>query len=578
MEDNTRDVFGGEYLLESMRHSGYETVYALAEIIDNSIDAKAKNVEVLCVETDSVAQQHVTRSLNTIVIVDDGDGMSEEKLWDSLRMGVGTRRSHGRKGILGKFGMGLPNASMSQCNRVEVYSWQKGGDVLYTVLGEECVKDGKVIIRKPTKNPIPEYIRNKSNILNSKSGTVVVWNYLDKVPMKRGKTLIDNCELVIGRIYRWLIHRGDVTIRMLSSYKKETQHEKLILPNDPLYQMLPSSTLAPFDKERLFQPDGDKWVDEVKIGGGVVEVRYAYVTKKGRELDERGRKAGSQPHGKHADSNLGISIVREDRELYLDTNLCQTYDPLERWWGVEVLFKRELDDVFNVTNTKQAAVNFSTMTKRIASKLRVEEEPDDVGPEEKELFVLVRNINSRIRQMRRAIDKLKPKSPSGKNSEPVIPWPDPQPGTPTFLNPSPTPIEKERAITEALSKFNPDGASERAKEILRKNLPVSLERANMGDDTHEFFTVEFPGGVAIITLNIDHPVYTRLLKYTEDTNELTDTPVEQLHKIKASLNSIIYSWARLENTPQTPSERARLRKTRMLWGEQLYDMLNKLYE
>ena len=572
---DTRDVFGGEYLLQSMRNSGYETVYALAEIMDNSIEAKAKNVEVLCIETGSIVQQRVTKSLDTIAIVDDGHGMSENDLWNSLRMGEGTRR---RRGTLGKFGMGLPNASMSQCTKVEVYSWQKGGGVLYAVLGPECVKNGKVTVRKPKKGTIPKYIRDKSNILNSKSGTVVVWSILDKVPMKRGKTLIDNYELVIGRIYRWQIHRGDVAIRMVSLYKEETPYEKLVLPNDPLYQMLPSSTPAPFDKERLFQPDGDRWVDEVEIGGGVVKVRYAYVTKKGRELDEQGQKAGSQPHGKHADSNLGISIVREDRELYLDTSLCQTYDPLERWWGVEVSFKRELDDVFNVTNSKQAAVNFSTMAKRVGSKLRIEEEPDEAGPGEKELFALVRSINSRIRQMRLSIKKMKPRQPRGKKNEPVIPWPPPQPGTPTSPDPPPTPVEKERAITEALSKFNPEGASERAKEILRKNLPASLERANMGDDTHEFFTVEFPGGVAIITLNIDHPVYTRLLKYAEDTDELTDTPAEQLGKIKASLNSIIYSWALLENVHQSSSERARLRKTRMLWGEQLYDMLNKLYE
>ena len=571
---NTRDVFGGTYLLESMRNSGYETGYALAEIIDNSIEAKAKNVEVLCIETDSRVQHRVTKSLDAIAIVDNGHGMSENELWNSLRMGEGTRR---RTGTLGKFGMGLPHASLSQCERVEVYSWQEGCGVLYAVLGSECVKDGKVIIRKPTEGIIPDYIKNRSNILDSKSGTVVVWSVLDKVPMKRGKTLIDNYELVIGRIYRWQIHSGDVAIRMVSFYKDDKPYEKLILPNDPLYQMVPSSTPKPFDKKRLFWPDGDNWIDEVKIGGGVVRVRYAYVTKEGRAYDEQGQKAGAQDHGKHADSNLGISIVRENRELYLDTNLCQTYDPLERWWGVEVAFKRDLDDVFNVTNSKQVAVNFSTMTKRIGSKLRVEEEPDEAAPEEKELFALVRRINSRIRQMRKSINNMRPKQPKKKKKEPVIPWPQRR-GTQTNPDPPPTSIEKERAITEALARFNPEGASKRAKEILSKDLRVSLERANMGDDTHEFFTVEFPGGVAIITLNVDHPVYTRLLKYTEDTGESTDTPVEQLDKIKASVNSIIYSWALLENAHQTSSERAKLRKTRMLWGEQLYEMLNQLYE
>ena len=569
----TRDAYGGEYLFESLRSSGYDPVYALAEIIDNSIEAKAKNVEVICMEEDNYGQR-TTKKLDSIAIVDDGYGMSEDELWDSLRMGEGTRR---QTGTLGKFGMGLHNASISQCKKVEVYSWRSGGRVMYTFLGPESVKGGKVSITKPTKATIPNHITTKSNILQSKSGTLVVWSGLDRIPIKKGKTLIGNSELVIGRIYRKQIIREDVKIRMASFYKGEI-YEKYIKPNDPLYQMVPSSTPSPFDNKKMFQHDGDRWIENVKMAGHNVQVSYAYVTKEGRDYDERGLKAGSQLHGKHADSNLGISIVREDRELYLDTNLCQTYDPMERWWGVEVSFTKELDDVFNVTNSKQVAVNFSTMTKRLGSKLRIEEEPDESTKEERDLYNLVSGINSRIRQMRQAIKKMKPRQTTkSRRKEPIVPWPN-DPDTQTGGQSGMTAAEKERAIAEALSKFNPEGASERAKEILRKKLNVTLERSHMGDDVHEFFTVEFLGGVAIITLNVDHPLYQRLLKYTDDPDSITDAPNEQLDKIKASLNSIIYSWARLENATQVAKERANLRTTRNLWGRQLYEFFNELYE
>ena len=43
-----------------------------------------------------------------------------------------------------------------------------------------------------------------------------------------------------------------------------------------------------------------------------------------------------------------------------------------------------------------------------------------------------------------------------------------------------TAAEKERAIAEALSKFNPEGASERAKEILRKKLNVTFREISYG--------------------------------------------------------------------------------------------------
>ena len=566
---DTRDVFGGEHLLDSMRNSGYETVYALAEIIDNSIEANAKNIEVICIEGANYGQR-ATKQIDRIAIVDDGHGMSREDLWNALRMGEGTRRV---RGTLGKFGLGLPNASMSQCRRVEVYSWRNHSSALYTVLGPECVSGGKVSIKRPRKKPVPEDIMAKSSMTKSKSGTLVIWSDLDRVPMKKGRTLIDNYKLVLGRIYRHMIYSDGVKIRMMSFYKNEEPYTEAIVPNDPLYQMIPSSTPAPFDNKAMFQTDGERWIETPKIAGHEVKVSYAYVTKEGRKFDERGRKAGSQPHGKHADYNLGISIVREKRELYLDTNLCQTYDPMERWWGVEVAFTRELDDMFNVTNSKQAAVNFSTMTKRIGSKLRVEERAD-AEDDEMWLYDFVNNINSRISQMRKEIKKLNPQKQYGSKKPPPIPWPPnpdpPEPGPPM------TEQEKIRAITEALSKFNPEGASERAKEILREKLPATLQLAQMGDDIHDFFNVEFPGGVAVITLNQDHPVYKHLLRFAEDG--VTDPPTEQLAQIKATLNSIIYSWARLEYVTPVPAQRADLRTARQRWGEQLYKLLINLYE
>src|SRR5690606_16409781 len=68
-----------------------------------------------------------------------------------------------------------------------------------------------------------------------------------------------------------------------------------------------------------------------------------------------GHNAGDQPHGKHAKNNAGVSVVRADRELELQTVWCNQYDPRERWWGVEVDFPPDLDEIFGVTNNKQSA-------------------------------------------------------------------------------------------------------------------------------------------------------------------------------------------------------------------------------
>ena len=73
-----------------------------------------------------------------MAVIDNGDGMSKEVLWDSLRFGIGTRRA--RRGI-GRFGMGLPYSSISQCRKVEVYTWQEPGKVISTYLDLDEIKN-----------------------------------------------------------------------------------------------------------------------------------------------------------------------------------------------------------------------------------------------------------------------------------------------------------------------------------------------------------------------------------------------------------------------------------------------------
>ena len=121
------EIIPPELAVRAMRDSGYKnTAYALAEIIDNSVQANATSVELICVESQEQVNQRTRKRITAIGVLDNGDGMSPETLRLALQFGNGTHLND-RKGI-GRFGMGLPNSSISQCRRLEVWTWQNGPD------------------------------------------------------------------------------------------------------------------------------------------------------------------------------------------------------------------------------------------------------------------------------------------------------------------------------------------------------------------------------------------------------------------------------------------------------------------
>src|SRR4051794_37713319 len=102
--------------IQATRDSGYKgTSSAISELIDNSLQAGARRVAVFIEQSGDVAHPL------TVSILDDGCGMTPEQLRQALRFG-GSSRFDNRRG-LGRYGMGLPNASLSQARLVTVYSW-----------------------------------------------------------------------------------------------------------------------------------------------------------------------------------------------------------------------------------------------------------------------------------------------------------------------------------------------------------------------------------------------------------------------------------------------------------------------
>lgn len=144
--------------VESLRDNGYrDTAMALSELIDNSIQANADKIEILLIERHSNTGRR-EYLVNEIVVVDNGEGMDKNIIETSLRFGGGTR--HGASKGLGKFGMGLPNSSASQCTRFEVYSWRNSNQVLFNYFDFKEIKETQSeFLPEVCEKEIPNYIK-----------------------------------------------------------------------------------------------------------------------------------------------------------------------------------------------------------------------------------------------------------------------------------------------------------------------------------------------------------------------------------------------------------------------------------
>jgi Histidine kinase-, DNA gyrase B-, and HSP90-like ATPase len=155
-------------LMQSLRDIGYDTPSAIADLVDNSIDADARNINV------SVAAEGKS---SWIRVADDGAGMTASRLDEAMR--YGSSRSYGEED-LGAFGLGLKTASLSQCRRLTVASRTAARgkiEVRRWDLDRVARRDAWELQRL-TPARCPHYLTEP---LANGSGTVVLWESLDRV-------------------------------------------------------------------------------------------------------------------------------------------------------------------------------------------------------------------------------------------------------------------------------------------------------------------------------------------------------------------------------------------------------------
>jgi hypothetical protein len=154
--------------MSSLRGVGYSLEAAIADIIDNSIAADASRIEIGLDWNDGEP---------VVTILDDGCGMAEGQLVEAMRFGGRGAHFERTAADLGRFGLGLKTASLSQCRQLTVASSRGGSPAAFAWDVDVILKgDGGWHLLEGAMN-VP---RGTLATLRSQAhGTVVVWRKVD---------------------------------------------------------------------------------------------------------------------------------------------------------------------------------------------------------------------------------------------------------------------------------------------------------------------------------------------------------------------------------------------------------------
>lgn len=249
-------------LIESMRSLGYSFPAAIADLVDNSVSAGAKRIDI-------IAHPGADPDL---IIMDDGHGMNQEELYEAMRYGSTNPLEERDENDLGRFGLGLKSASLSQCRRLVVVSKQQDTICSYSWDLDYVLTKGQWMLKGFSEAEVscfPEIDR----LMALEHGTYIYLSDFDRVKEGTGNIAetfnkyLTDMEGHLALVFHRFIDEDGLTIALNNlkieardpflSYHPATQRKKQI----PIYVNEEKVVLKPFilpHLSKLSQADLDK--------------------------------------------------------------------------------------------------------------------------------------------------------------------------------------------------------------------------------------------------------------------------------------------------------------------------------
>jgi len=356
----------GDAFIRSIRDIGYkDSGWALADLIDNAIQAGAGNIMVF-LNTGQGKGTNVTE----IAIVDDGGGMSPSMTRAAVLWG-GTDRHDDRSGF-GRFGYGLPSASLSIGRVFKVFSTRgQGADVHSVELDVDVIKLGFQVPQPESSAVLPEWLAarmEKSAHWTQNGlmrGTAVVISNVDKLRPSGIQWMKAHYPALWGVMYKDTLlgvnlYLDDERVDPVDQLFITEGMRDYEIPGDPDKALAKSG--VSFTLKRADPQTGEIRTGEIRVRYSELPATFASKIKTSRP-DLRSSSRTHELRFRTMHDHNGIAVRRNGRlidvieripsDMPWPDNSLRVFLNNDRYWACEIDFDATLDDQFSITTTKQ---------------------------------------------------------------------------------------------------------------------------------------------------------------------------------------------------------------------------------
>ncbi len=321
-----------DVLMTSMRSMGYTFESAVADIIDNSIAACATEIEL---------KFPISPGELYVAICDNGYGMTRDELYNAMKYGSRHHDDRRSETDLGRFGLGLKSASLSQCRKLTVMS-KKNEQTSCFVWSLDYVEKEKNWLMAEYSTDEMQQLRFLSYLDDKPSGTVVLWEDFDLIEKSSGKVYAELSQFqqttseYLALIFHRYLGRDRNPVKIRSNNYE-------IKPLDPFLEKHPKTDI----RRKMSIP--------VKDNDGVERMVYVqpYVLPFQKDLTAEDKRLSGGIENYR--SKQGFYIYRNERLIIWGKWFGRSRDELTKYARVKVDIPNTLDDIWSIDIKKQNA-------------------------------------------------------------------------------------------------------------------------------------------------------------------------------------------------------------------------------